>query len=95
MLNHIKSDAISRVEIDAEKRLRVYPASTEFLYIYREAMEVHWDQEGRFLYSPPPRKWTYADWFAHILKAALEQSVALHLRADTEWVNVEVEDIVR
>ncbi|MEJ1959881.1 MAG: hypothetical protein WDM70_11045, partial [Nitrosomonadales bacterium] len=47
-------DGIKEVGIDHEGRLYVTPKSKTFPMIYREAMEVHWDVKGRYLYAPPP-----------------------------------------
>jgi hypothetical protein len=87
----MERDAISEVGIDALQRLYVLPQSREFQYIYREAMEVHWDQEHGFLYAPsPPRSqlkplvW----WFNQILAAAKAQSCELCLTAATRWQGI-------
>lgn len=81
-------DQIAEVRIDEEGRLCVVPASDSFPYIYREAMEVHWDNNGRFLYSPKPREWSYVRWFQQILAAAREQSSVLRLTSTTKWSRV-------
>ena len=78
-------DDIAQVKIDEAGRLCVVPASSSFPYIYREAMEVHWDNEGRFLYSPKPREWSYVRWFQQILAAAKEQACVLEVTSATEW----------
>ena len=84
----MERDAIAAVEIDELGRLHVRPASREFPYVYREAMEVHWDPQRRTLHSPPPSEWSYVRWFRQILAAAREQSCELHLSDDTRWSNV-------
>ena len=40
------------------------------LLFYRTAIEVHWDAEGQFLYSPKPREWTCFDWYKQIIEVA-------------------------
>ena len=77
-------DPIAEIEIDRDGRLRVVPSSNTYPLIYREAVEVHWDSTGRFLYSPPPREWSYFDWFKHIIDTAGD----LVLSPDTKWINV-------
>ena len=71
-------DEIAEIVIDAAGQLHVVPASHAFPYIYREAMEVHWDPERHSLYSPPPREWSYSRWFQQILVAAREQGCELY-----------------
>lgn len=81
-------DEIAEIVIDAAGQLHVVPASRAFPYIYREAMEVHWDPERHSLYSPPPREWSYARWFQQILVAAREQGCELYPNAGTIWRSV-------
>lgn len=81
-------DQIAEVRIDEDGRLCVVPTSASFPYIYREAMEVHWDDNSRFLYSPKPREWSYVRWFQQILAAAREQSSLLRLTSTTKWSGV-------
>ncbi|WP_390902358.1 hypothetical protein [Sphingomonas bisphenolicum] len=52
-------EEIEEVGIDAEGRIYVRPAQTNFNRIYRAAMEVHWDESQRRLYSPVPCKLTH------------------------------------
>jgi hypothetical protein len=78
------SDKITEVLIDSEGRLQIYPASNTYPMIYREAVEVHWDPHGRFLYSPKPREWSYLHWFQHIIEIA----GGLVLSPDTMWTNI-------
>jgi len=84
----MQRDAIADIEIDATGQLHVVPASSTFPYIYREAMEVHWNPERSSLYSPVPREWSYARWFEQIIAAAREQGCLLHLTASTSWRNI-------
>jgi hypothetical protein len=84
-------DIIEEIGIDEANRLYVKPSTATFPYIYREAMEVHWDGEGHFLYGAPPRKWSFVDWFNQILLAAQEQGCRLHLAPGTSWVNIPLE----
>jgi hypothetical protein len=64
----MKKDTIAEVAIDEQGRLRVTPTSNSYAMIYREAVEVHWDAGGKYLYSPKPRKWSYLDWFKTSLR---------------------------
>jgi hypothetical protein len=75
---------IAEVAIDSAGRLRVFPVFNSYPMIYREGVEVQWDSDGRFLYSPKPREWTYLHWFQHIIGIA----GGLALSTDTRWTNV-------
>lgn len=92
----MKRDTVARIELDAMGRLHIVPRSQEFPFIWREAMEVHWDAETGSLYSPPPRrwlygpiKWSYGQWLLHVLSAARAQGYELEVSPDTKWVNVD------
>lgn len=69
----MQDETIAEVGVDEEGRPYVRPSAMSFDYIYRAAMEVHWDAvEGR-LFSPKPREWTYTQWFAQIVAAAADE----------------------
>ena len=80
---------IEQVEIDQQGRLCVTPASGDFEMVYREAKEVYWERERRFLFSPTPREMTYPEWFRQI-GLAVEYQYGVRLRATgrTQWVGV-------
>jgi hypothetical protein len=84
----MSSDSVLEVGIDGKGSLYVKPASAEFPYIYREAMEVHWDANRGVLFGPPPRKWSYVDWYRQILSAAKTQGHLLQVTDDTRWSNI-------
>lgn len=81
-------DTIAEIEIDESGRLLVKPKAKTFPLIYREAMEVHWESNGSFLFSPPPRKQNYLWWFLQIISAAEQQSCKLHISTETTWKNI-------
>ena len=85
----MRTDVIEAVGIEDDGSLWVKPAASKFPYIYREAMEVHWDAERLRLYSPKLREWSYVDWFRQIRDAAREQGVSLTLEETTSWSNVD------
>jgi hypothetical protein len=90
----MERDAISEIGIDDEGRLYVAPETKAFPYIYREAMEVHWDEAGHYLFAPPPPRAQLAEpiwWFQRILSAAKEQGCELCFSSNTKWHNVPVE----
>ena len=87
----MEADTTAEVGIDEDMRLFVRPTVASFPYIYREAMEVHWDASRRRLHFPQPREWTYLRWSQQIVAAAAEQSRVLQLVPSTEWTNVPTE----
>ncbi len=87
----MSSDGIAEVGIDARGRLYVTPESQAFPYIYREAMEVHWDAQCGYLHGPPPPRAELASpawWFRQILAAAKAQGCQLQLGPQTRWRNL-------
>ena len=85
----MNEDAIAEVGIDGQDRLYVRPATTSFEYIYRSAMEIHWDADHKRLYGPLPKEWSYIQWFNQILAAtADEYGIRLKLDPTTVWSNV-------
>ena len=83
-------DEIVEVGIDDQERLYVRPRATCFDFIYREAMEIHWDAERKVLFAPKPREWTYLQWFNQIIAAAAggEHRTRLRLTPTTAWSKV-------
>jgi hypothetical protein len=85
----VVEEQIVEIGIDRDGRLYVRPAGRTFPYIYRAAMEVHWDSERGVLFNPKPREWSYRDWFRQILAAVDgEYRVRLKVGLDTIWSNV-------
>lgn len=82
-------ELIQEIGIEEEnKRLYVKPTNTSFSMIYREAMEVHWNEKKKYLYGATPRKWGYDEWFIQILEAAQMQGCKLVISDNTNWVNI-------
>jgi len=84
-MNH---EFVAAIEIDASGRIHVSPSKSHFPYIYREAVEVSWDESTQTLHSPVPREWGYARWLRQIFAAAAEQGTQLELSPQTRWINV-------
>jgi len=84
----MNNDVILEIGINAKKQLYVKPASATFPYMYREAVDVYWDETHLYLHSPVPRAWSYAQWFRHIIAAAQMQSYDLIITQETEWINI-------
>ena len=81
-------EEIEEIGIDVEERLYVKPSSSTFPLIYREAMEVNWNEKRQYLYGSKPKKWGYVEWYLQILKAASEQGCTLVLTSNTNWTNI-------
>ena len=88
---NVDIDQIIEIGIDDRGRLYIKPKEKEYPMIYREAVEVHWDHEGKFLYSPKPRDWSYFDWFRHILDTADPRCMELKLTEETKWKEINEE----
>jgi len=89
--NKMENDNILEIGINSDEGLYLKPTSLEFPYMYREAMEVHWNEKENYLYSPKPKKWSYCEWYKQIQAAAKEQSANLIITKETEWVNISEE----
>jgi hypothetical protein len=87
----MRTDVIEAVGVEDDGSLWVKPAAATFPYIYREAMEIHWDAERLRLYTPKPRQWSHVDWFKQIRNAARLQGVRLTLEQTTSWLNVDAD----
>ncbi|POY35243.1 hypothetical protein C3K47_15780 [Solitalea longa] len=82
-------DKILEIGIDDKERLFIKPEKERFTLIYRTATEVHWDNNGLFLYSPKPQGWSYFDWFRHITGVTeTECNYKLLLTNKTLWTNI-------
>jgi len=85
-------ESISTIEILESGEITVVLASggkPMYQYIYREAAEVCWDNERKCFKAPAPRKWSYSDWYHHIISVvASGLGVSLELSRETKWVNV-------
>jgi hypothetical protein len=46
------SDEIEEVGIDGRGWLFIKPKSKTFPMMYREAIEIHWDEPGQYLFAP-------------------------------------------
>ena len=88
----MESDTIAEVSIDDSGRLHVRPSRTQFPHVWRAAMEVYWNESSTTLHSPPPRSWSYVDWYRQIVAAAKDEyGCTLVLTLETQWVNVPAE----
>ena len=88
----MESEEISKVEILESGEMFLVLASggkPMYQYIYREASEVYWDNVRKAFKAPPPRKWSHADWYRHIVSVA-ESGLGLSIKLSKSpiWINV-------
>ncbi len=76
-------DLLLEVGINKRGQLFLKPKTEVFPFIYREAMEVHWDEVNQYLYSRTPKNCTYFEWFLQIVSAAKQQDVQLQVNDTT------------
>ena len=84
----MNKDKIKEIGIDEFGRLYVSPKKSTFPFIYREAKEVNWDENHKYLYSQKPREWSHFNWYKQVIFAAKEQGCELQITNKTAWVNV-------
>lgn len=83
-------DRIDEIGIDAAGSLFVKPRRQKLPYIWRSAMEVHWDEKNQRLFAPRPRDWSYLDWFRQILAAAADEyGIRLIIDDLTRWSGID------
>ncbi len=90
----MKREVIKEIGIDDDGRLYVLPSSSRFPFIYREAMEIHWDENKGVLFAPPPPRFLLAEpiwWLMRILDAAKQQECQLIIDSSTRWQNISPE----
>jgi hypothetical protein len=71
MEDELTAQDITKIGIDDLGRLIVYPklSGQDYAFIYRAGMEVNWDPQSKCLFTPVPREWSLAQWFAQIFRA--------------------------
>ena len=82
------TDFIAEVGIDEKRQLFARPSTATFPYIYREAVDIHWEPKRRYLHATKPRDWSYLECFQHIIGAAALQSCDLRLAPSTVWSSI-------
>jgi hypothetical protein len=85
----MSSDNIKTIGIDESGRLYIVPEQEEFTMIYRSAAEVHWDNKGKYLFSPKPREWSYFDWYRQIVLVVKDEyGCQLRITDQTTWSSI-------
>lgn len=92
-MSHMRQELISEVALDEAGRLLLKPAETLFDDLHMAgAWGFRWDAHRRMLAIPPPRDWSYHDWFQHVVTIIGQQyGVHLKLGPRTEWSSVPTE----
>src|SRR5688572_15903023 len=86
---HLARAAVREVAIDPDGRIRVWPLTSQYEFIYRAACGVQWDAARQCLASPVSEEWSPVDWFRHIAGAvASEYGERLIIGPETVWTNV-------
>ncbi len=85
----MKSAVLAKIEFDESKRLRLYPATRTYEFIYRAACGVHWEPTGRYLWTELPPGLSPADEFKQILSVVYsEYGDKLRIGKETNWKDV-------
>ena len=83
------TDNILEIFIDIDGRLCIKPERNRFTGIYRSAVEINWEKTGLYLYTPPPREWTYLQWYKHVIQTILsEDNCYLKVTDRTKWISI-------
>ncbi|WP_223578576.1 hypothetical protein [Kangiella taiwanensis] len=86
----MRPEPISKVEINTQGELCVYLESggkSMYQHIYRQGRQVCWDQRLKAFQAPRPRKWSYSDWFSHIISVTNDVGIQLEVTPRTQWLN--------
>ncbi len=59
-----------------------------YQHIYREGAGVYWDQDLKGFKSTEPKKWSYVEWFSHIIWVTQHCNIELKLSENTTWLNI-------
>jgi hypothetical protein len=88
-------EEIIKVEVLDSRELQLVLSSggkAMYQHIYREAKGVNWDNDAGAFKGKEQIKWTYSEWFTHILTVCADASIVLKLANNVEWVNVPESD---
>lgn len=84
-------EEIVKVEVLNANELQLVLGSggdASYEHVYREARGVYWNNEVGAFRGTEQVKWTFAEWFAHIVEVCRDIGVTLHLGSTVEWVGV-------
>jgi hypothetical protein len=84
-------EEIIRVEVLGTNELQLVLGSggnASFQHVYREAKGVYWNNDVGAFRGTEQIKWTFAEWFAHIVEVCGDIGITLRLGNTIEWVGV-------
>ena len=85
----MNTESIKKIWIDNQYRLCVKPQKETYEQIYRSAMDVHWNQEKCYLYTPSNSSRSPFEWFNQIVLAVkTEYGSQLYITEETQWENI-------
>ena len=84
-------EEIVKVEVLDTNELQLVLGSdgnASYQHVYREARGVYWNNDVGAFRGTEQIKWTFAEWFAHIVEVCGDIGITLHLGSTVEWVGV-------
>lgn len=93
MDNH--REEIAKVEVLDSNELQLVLRSggdAGYQYIYREAKGVSWKNDVGAFKGTERIKWTYPEWFSHIVSVCDDFGIDLHLGKNVVWSGVSEAD---
>ena len=87
----VNSLAVREIALDPTGRLMVHPseAASSFQFIYRAGNGLRWEPGSSAFVAAEPERWEAPELLLHIVRTVREElGAALHLTAQTQWVNV-------
>ncbi len=90
-------EIINRVEVLESGELILVLESggrSGYQHIYREGVGVSWDNKRGAFKSTSRVKWSYPEWFFHILNTCNSDNVyySICLGSEVDWVNISEQD---
>ena len=88
-------EEIVKVEVLDTNELQLVLGSggnASYQHVYREARGVYWNNEAGAFRGTEQIKWTFAEWFAHIVEVCGDIGITLCLGQAVEWVGVSETD---
>ena len=84
-------EEIIKVEVLDTNELQLVLGSggdASYQYVYCEARGVYWNNAVGAFRGTERVKWTFAQWFAHIVEVCGDIGVTLRLSSAVEWVGI-------
>jgi len=91
MASIMSEEIINKVRVlDSGKLLLALKSGGKdsYQFIYREAAGVYWEKDLKGFISTKPNKWSYSEWFSHMVDVAKQIGIDLKLSGETDWHEV-------